>query len=69
MERRIPELSFADYTQGKPDQRAAFVDALTRALQQYGFIILRDHPIPSPLLEQANRLIIALFAQIGRAHV
>ena len=63
MERRIPELSFADYTQGQPGRRAAFTDALARALQQYGFIILRDHPVPAALLERANLLAAALFAQ------
>ena len=63
MERRIPELSFADYAQGSPGRRAEFTDALTRALQQYGFIILRDHPVPAALLERVNQLTTALFAQ------
>ena len=63
MEGRIPELSFADYTQGQPGRRAAFSDALGRALQRYGFVILRDHPVPAPLLEGANQLTAALFAQ------
>ena len=63
MERGIPELSFADYARGKPGSRTEFTDALTRALQQYGFIILRDHPVPAPLLERANQLATALFAQ------
>ena len=63
MKRGIPELSFADYTQGKSGKRAEFTDALARALQQYGFIILRDHPVPAPLLERANQLTAALFAQ------
>jgi isopenicillin N synthase-like dioxygenase len=63
MERGIPELSFADYAHGKAGRRAEFTDALARALQQYGFIILRDHPVPAPLLEQANQLTAALFSQ------
>jgi isopenicillin N synthase-like dioxygenase len=63
MERRIPELRFADYTQGQPGRREAFTQALMRGLRQYGFIVLRDHPVPAALLEQAYRLIAALFAQ------
>ncbi len=63
MERRIPELHFADYTHGQPGRREAFTDALVRGLQDYGFIVLRDHPVPAPLLKHAYRLIAALFAQ------
>ena len=63
MGRGIPELSFADYTQGEPGRRAEFTDALARALQQYGFVILRDHPVPAQLIERANQLATALFAQ------
>ena len=63
MERRIPELSFADYTQGQPGRGAAFADALMGGLQDYGFIVLRDHPVPALLLERAYELIAAFFAQ------
>jgi len=63
MERRIPDLRFADYTLGQPRKREAFTAALTRGLQQYGFIILRDHPVPARLLEHAHHLIAAFFAQ------
>jgi len=48
MERRIPELRFTDYTQGPRGRRETFTDALMRGLQHYGFIILRDHPVPAP---------------------
>jgi isopenicillin N synthase-like dioxygenase len=63
MERRIPELRFADYTGGEPGRRAAFTDALMRGLQDYGFITLREHPVPAPLLEHAYQLIAAFFVQ------
>jgi isopenicillin N synthase-like dioxygenase len=63
MERRIAELRFTDYTQGQPDSREAFTEALTRSLQDYGFVMLRDHPVPAPLLEQAYQLITEFFAQ------
>ena len=63
MQRRIPELSFVDYTQGRPGRRAAFTDTLMRGLQRYGFIILQNHPLPAALLENGYRLTAAFFAQ------
>src|SRR5688572_26741596 len=63
MDRSVPELSFADYTQGAPDARDAFCRALLGSLQRYGFIILRDHPVPRGLLDEAYRLSEAFFAQ------
>jgi isopenicillin N synthase-like dioxygenase len=63
MERRIPEPCFTDYTQGRPDRREAFTDALMRGLQHYGFIIFRDHPVPAPLLDHAYHVVAAFFAQ------
>jgi len=63
MERRIPEISFADYTSGQPGRRQAFTEALTQGLQQYGFIIFRDHPVPAALLERAYHLSAAFFTQ------
>lgn len=59
----IPELRFADYTQAAPGRREAFTDALMRGLQHYGFVILRDHPVPAALLEHAYQLTAAFFAQ------
>ena len=61
--RRVPELSLADYTQGTHRARDAFCDELTRGLQRYGFIILRDHPVSMTLLDEAYRLSAELFAQ------
>lgn len=63
MVRQIPELRFADYAQGFPDARKAFANALSEGLQQYGFVLLRDHPVPGILLEQAYSLTAALFSQ------
>jgi isopenicillin N synthase-like dioxygenase len=63
MQRRIPELRFADYTGGEPGRREAFIHALMRGLQDYGFIVLQRHPVPAPLLEHAYQLIAAFFAQ------
>jgi isopenicillin N synthase-like dioxygenase len=63
METRVPELSLADYTHGEAHARDAFSRELMRGLQRYGFIVLRDHPVPAALLDQAYELSAAFFAQ------
>jgi isopenicillin N synthase-like dioxygenase len=63
MENRVPELSLADYTHGSPSARTQFCDALVHGLKRYGFIILRDHPVSTALLDEAYRLSAAFFAQ------
>lgn len=50
---RVPELSLRAYTQGTGDERRRFIDDLFIGLKQYGFIILKDHPIDVKLLKQA----------------
>jgi isopenicillin N synthase-like dioxygenase len=62
-ENRVPELSLAGYLHGDSASRDAFSADLTRGLQRYGFIILRDHPVPPGLLTEAYDLSVALFAQ------
>ena len=71
-ENRVPELSFAAYLHGDSASRDAFSADLMRGLQRYGFIILRDHPVPTELLAQAYDLSVALFEQPEaekRAHI
>jgi isopenicillin N synthase-like dioxygenase len=63
MENRVPELSLADYTHGGVAAREAFSRELMRGLQRYGFIILRDHPVATALIDQAYELSAAFFAQ------
>jgi len=59
----IPELSLADYLHGGATARDAFASELMRGLQRYGFFVLRDHPVPATLLDQAYELSVELFAQ------
>ncbi|MFC3711605.1 isopenicillin N synthase family dioxygenase [Sphingoaurantiacus capsulatus] len=59
MAKRVPELSLSDFTAG---DAAAFSDALMRGLQDYGFIILKDHGVPVDLLGKAYGLAEAVFA-------
>src|SRR5687768_8733178 len=61
-EKRVPELSLAEYLHGSETSRATFSAELMRGLQRYGFFVLRDHPVPASLLESAYELSAELFA-------
>jgi isopenicillin N synthase-like dioxygenase len=63
MERRVPELSLADYLHGGTQSRDAFSKDLMHGLQAYGFFVLRDHGVPASMLEKAYTLSAELFAQ------
>lgn len=62
MTNRVPELSLAQFTGGAPEAREAFADALMRGLQDYGFVILKDHGVPVELLGRAYGLAEQVFA-------
>jgi isopenicillin N synthase-like dioxygenase len=59
---KVPELSLKEYTHGSATDKARFTDQLFSGLKQYGFIILRDHPVDVPLLRAAYALSEKLFA-------
>ena len=60
--RRVPELSLNSYIEGSVNDRNRFIDELFRGLKEYGFIVLKDHPIPDELLNKAYALIQEFFA-------
>lgn len=62
MTRAVPELSLRDFTEGSPDARTAFSAELMRGLQDYGFIVLRDHGVPETLLDAAYAAAEDVFA-------
>lgn len=62
MTNRVPELSLRAYTDGEATDRNHFIDQLFKGLKQYGFIILKDHPIKTNLLRKAYSLSEQLFA-------
>lgn len=62
MRKGVPELSLADFTGGDAAARGAFADALMRGLQDYGFVILKNHGVPTELLGRAYGLAEAVFA-------
>lgn len=51
--RRVPTLSLRDYTHGSLIQKGLFVQQLFHGIKDYGFIILKDHPVEQTLLQKA----------------
>lgn len=62
MTRHVPELSLKAFTQGDAAARGAFSDALMAGLQDYGFVILKDHDVPVALLDAAYGMAERAFA-------
>jgi len=62
MTRQVPELSLVDYTHGDAEARRRFREALLAGFREFGFITLRDHDVPNPLLDRAYALSEAFFA-------
>ena len=60
--RKVPELSLGAYTGGSNLDRQKFIDDFYMGLKDYGFIVLKDHPIPDGLLNKAYALIEEFFA-------
>ena len=59
---KVPELSLRAYSSGNVSERGRFIDLLFSGLKEYGFIILKDHPIDVGLLHKAYRLSERLFS-------
>lgn len=57
----VPELSLKAYTHGTESEKFRFIDQLFSGLKEYGFIVLKDHPIDLPLLRKAYDLSEQLF--------
>jgi isopenicillin N synthase-like dioxygenase len=55
MQAGVPELSLADH--------GSFSTALMQGLQRFGFVVVRDHPVPHALLDRAYDLSARFFAQ------
>lgn len=59
---KVPELSLTAYTSGSAGIRQRFIDDLFAGFKEYGFVILKDHPIALTDLRQAYQLSEQLFA-------
>ena len=61
-ERKVPELSLNSYLQGGISERARFIEQFFIGLKDYGFIVLKDHPVEIKLIKRAYELMEELFA-------
>lgn len=52
-ERKVPELSLRSYTHGTDAEKSSFIDSLFEGIKDYGFIILKDHNVPTDRLDEA----------------
>lgn len=59
--RKVPELSLNSYIHGSNTDKQRFVDDFFTGIKDYGFIVLKDHPIPDVLLSNAYSLLEELF--------
>ncbi len=60
--RQVPTLSLRDYTHGSLVQQGLFVQQLFHGIKDYGFIILKDHPVEQSLLTRAYEILEQLYA-------
>lgn len=58
---QVPELSLKAYTHGSEHEKFKFTEDLFKGLKEYGFIILKDHPVDLALLRRAYALSERLF--------
>lgn len=58
---RVPELSLKAYSRGSSQERNKFIEDLFVGLKEYGFVILKDHPVELKLLRKAYSLSEQLF--------
>lgn len=59
--RRVPELSLNSYIEGSKTDKTRFIDEFFAGLKDYGFIVLKDHPISHQLLNQAYEVVERFF--------
>jgi len=60
--RKVPELSLNSYLEGSATDQQRFIDDFFVGLKDYGFIVLKDHPVPAPLLETSYALLEEFFS-------
>lgn len=61
--RKVPTLSLRDYTHGNEEQKNNFILGLFTGIKDYGFIILKDHPVRVELITRAYEILEKFFSQ------
>tara|TARA_Y100000780_G_scaffold232245_1_gene261876 strand:- start:29392 stop:30366 length:975 start_codon:yes stop_codon:yes gene_type:complete len=59
--RKVPELSLRSYTHGSKEEQETFISNLFEGIKDYGFIILKDHNVPTEKLDQAYNKVEEFF--------
>lgn len=60
--RRVPELSLNAYMEGSSTDKIRFIDDFFTGLKDYGFVVLKDHPVSDALLNHAYALVEEFFS-------
>ncbi len=60
--RKVPTLSLGSYLQGSENDKINFIEQLFIGMKDYGFIILKDHSVPTSLLTEAYQVLEKLYA-------
>lgn len=55
--RKVPTLSLKEYTHGTEEQKHQFILGLFSGIRDYGFIILKDHPVRAELINRAYEIL------------
>jgi isopenicillin N synthase-like dioxygenase len=58
----IPVVDLAQFTQGTPTQKAAFVNELGKAYEEVGFVAVKNHGIPAELIAHQYEFVQQFFA-------
>lgn len=59
--RQVPELSLLSYVEGSSQEKQIFIDDLFGGLKEYGFVILKDHPIEQEKVDLAYQFVHQFF--------
>ncbi len=58
----IPTVDLAKFTSGNPESREAFIQELGSAFQKVGFVAVKNHGIPEPLIAEMYEQVKKFFA-------
>ncbi len=60
--RKVPTLSLGSYLHGSENDQVQFIEKLFHGIKDYGFIILKDHDVPSELLSEAYEILAQFYS-------
>src|SRR6476646_10673157 len=58
----IPVVDLADFVNGNPDQKSAFVQKLGEAYENVGFVAVKNHGIPQELIADLYKYVQQFFS-------